>query len=430
MKECESVTSGLHQSFISIHKYCIKRIFIIIIAVISFAVLLLCLLVLQKNQRKDEFDHFQKSHEIKTYFEKLVQAVNESPNLKWKAKYNPFGIRSEKPDILFNKISLNDKSNIIGKKLIDDIYKFHESNHMKQHIRKLNDFPASELPDEFDARKKWPLCSSIHNVPNQGGCGSCYAVAVASVASDRICIATNGTVQVILSSDDIISCCIGCGTCIGGDALKAMIYWVNEGIVTGGRDGCQPYPYDIKCGIPCPLMDFVKNAKMQRCHHKCQNIYYRNDYFNDKHYASIAYTMLPRVLSVTANDNIIVPAVMDYFNTKFINNTKKLLSFHETLEILKKELYLFGPMTMAFPVAEEFLHYENGIYTPYPENGFTDRIVYWHVVRIIGWGYDSDRIFHWIAVNSYGRNWGEYGLFRIDISFLRQFGLEYEAALI
>ncbi|VDN94085.1 unnamed protein product [Brugia pahangi] len=87
-------------------------------------------------------------------------------------------------------------------------------------------------------------------------------------------------------------------------------------------------------------------------------------------------------------------------------------------------------MTMAFPVAEEFLHYENGIYTPYPENGFTDRIVYWHVVRIIGWGYDSDRIFHWIAVNSYGRNWGEYGLFRIDISFLRQFGLEYEAALI
>uniref|UniRef100_A0A1I8EQY0 Peptidase C1A papain C-terminal domain-containing protein n=1 Tax=Wuchereria bancrofti TaxID=6293 RepID=A0A1I8EQY0_WUCBA len=138
-------------------------------------VLLLCLLILfQKNQRKDEFDHFQKSHEIKTYFEKLVQAINESPNLKWKAKYNPFGIRSEKPDIMFNKISLNDKSNIINKKLIDDIYKFHESNLMKQHIRKLSDFPASELPDEFDARRKWPLCPSIHNVPNQGGCGSCY----------------------------------------------------------------------------------------------------------------------------------------------------------------------------------------------------------------------------------------------------------------
>ncbi|EJW77574.1 hypothetical protein WUBG_11516 [Wuchereria bancrofti] len=155
---------------------------------------------------------------------------------------------------------------------------------MKQHIRKLSDFPASELPDEFDARRKWPLCPSIHNVPNQGGCGSCYAVAVAGVASDRICIATNGTVQVILSSDDIISCCISCGACTGGDSLKAMIYWVNEGIVTGGRDGCQPYPYDIKCGIPCPLLEFAKNAKMQRCHHKCQNIYYRNDYFNDKHY--------------------------------------------------------------------------------------------------------------------------------------------------
>lgn len=51
----------------------------------------------------------------------------------------------------------------------------------------------------------------------------------------------------------------------------------------------------------------------------------------------------------------------------------------------------------------------SGIYTPYPESGFTNRIIYWHVVRIIGWGHDNDQIFYWTAVNSYGRNWGEYG---------------------
>lgn len=59
------------------------------------------------------------------------------------------------------------------------------------------------------------------------------AVAVAGVASDRTCIATNGTVQVVLSADDIIACCDGCGDCYGGDPLKALVYWVNEGLVIG-----------------------------------------------------------------------------------------------------------------------------------------------------------------------------------------------------
>lgn len=41
-------------------------------------------------------------------------------------------------------------------------------------FRELASFPAEQLPRNFDAREKWPLCSSIHNVPNQGGCGSCF----------------------------------------------------------------------------------------------------------------------------------------------------------------------------------------------------------------------------------------------------------------
>jgi len=38
----------------------------------------------------------------------------------------------------------------------------------------LEDFPDSKLPRHFDAREKWSLCPSIHQIPNQGGCGSCY----------------------------------------------------------------------------------------------------------------------------------------------------------------------------------------------------------------------------------------------------------------
>lgn len=29
-------------------------------------------------------------------------------------------------------------------------------------------------PTTFDARLEWPLCWTVHQVPNQGGCGSCW----------------------------------------------------------------------------------------------------------------------------------------------------------------------------------------------------------------------------------------------------------------
>ena len=40
--------------------------------------------------------------------------------------------------------------------------------------REIDAFPIGELPRRFDAREKWPLCGSLHHVPNQGGCGACY----------------------------------------------------------------------------------------------------------------------------------------------------------------------------------------------------------------------------------------------------------------
>lgn len=41
-------------------------------------------------------------------------------------------------------------------------------------FREIDAFPTNQLPRRFDSREKWPLCSSLHYVPNQGGCGSCY----------------------------------------------------------------------------------------------------------------------------------------------------------------------------------------------------------------------------------------------------------------
>lgn len=50
-----------------------------------------------------------------------------------------------------------------------------------------------------------------------------------------------------------------------------------------------------------------------------------------------------------------------------------------------------------------------GVFSPFPAANFSDRIVYWHVARLIGWGkYDGDN-HYWLAVNSFGRHWGDDG---------------------
>ena len=41
-------------------------------------------------------------------------------------------------------------------------------------FRELEEFPDNEVPKNFDAREKWPMCPSLNYVPNQGGCGSCF----------------------------------------------------------------------------------------------------------------------------------------------------------------------------------------------------------------------------------------------------------------
>jgi hypothetical protein len=42
-----------------------------------------------------------------------------------------------------------------------------------------------------------------------------------------------------------------------------------------------------------------------------------------------------------------------------------------------------------------------GVYHPFPQEDFEKRIVYWHVVKLIGWNHDHEGRFHWMAVNSW-----------------------------
>ncbi|EYC33277.1 hypothetical protein Y032_0002g700 [Ancylostoma ceylanicum] len=318
------------------------------------------------------------------------------------AKFNKFGVKNRSYGFKYTRNST------AVREVMEQLQTFFDSDAMKRHIQELADYPESSLPTHFDARLKWPHCPSISRIPNQGGCGSCYAVAAAGVASDRACIHSNGTFRASLSEEDILGCCEVCGNCYGGDPLKALVYWVNQGVVTGGRDGCRPYSFDISCGVPCSPQTFFEAEKSRTCIKRCQNIYYQNRYDDDKHFASLAYSLYPRSMTITDSDakdveRAKVPTIIGHFNS----TANPPLSLEQIRTILKKEISLYGPTTMAFPVPEEFLHYSTGVFRP--AEGFQSRIVYWHVVRLIGWGQDDDGSHYWLAVNSFGEHWGDSG---------------------
>lgn len=57
-------------------------------------------------------------------------------------------------------------------------------------------------------------------------------------------------------------------------------------------------------------------------------------------------------------EHVIIPSIIGHFN----QTAPKPLNITQIQRIIQKELYLFGPTTFSFPVTEEFLHYESGLY--------------------------------------------------------------------
>ncbi|VDO12650.1 unnamed protein product, partial [Brugia timori] len=158
--------------------------------------------------------------------QELIDYVNSHQTL-WKAGMNKFNLYSD--TVKYGLLGVNNR-----KKSVE-----HKKN--LSPIRHSNIF----IPESFDARKNWPECASLRNIRDQSSCGSCWAVAAVEAMSDRICITSKGKKQVILSADDLLSCCKTCGFgCFGGEPMAAWKYWVLSGIVTGSdytnHSGCRP----------------------------------------------------------------------------------------------------------------------------------------------------------------------------------------------
>jgi len=247
-------------------------------------------------------------------------------------------------------ISLNENGPlpISQSKSNKEIFNYNYQNKEDGNLNEIEDL--QQLPANFSAFDKWPTC--IHPIRNQMQCGGCWAFAATDTLADRLCIASSGRTNVVLSPQDLISCETDQLGCDGGYIERSWQWLINVGVVTS-----RCFPYSAGYGYVEPCISKCKSSLVIYKKYKASS-YRKFAYIND----------------------------------------------------IKTELFYYGPVETGFLVYLDFMNYASGIY--YKNS---DYLLGGHAVKIIGWGV-SNGIEYWIVANSWGTTWGENGYFRFQIN--------------
>ncbi|XP_038121603.1 cathepsin B-like [Culex quinquefasciatus] len=228
-----------------------------------------------------------------------------------------------------------------------------------------------ELPEQFDARERWPECPSLREIRNQGCCAGCWAISAAETFSDRWCIHSGGKSQFSFGALDLLSCCPKCGEgCSGAGYLgNSWLHWVRGGVASGGpynsNRGCHPYPFDV-CQSPDEQDDAPK------CDLKCQASYNVTNVADDRRFGRIAYRVHPEETAIM------------------------------------EEIFVHGPVQASMDIYYDFKAYRTGVYRHVfgPQDSE-------HAIKILGWGVENG-VKYWLCSNSWGQDWGaDGGFFKI-----------------
>ncbi|KAF5908603.1 tubulointerstitial nephritis antigen-like [Clarias magur] len=234
------------------------------------------------------------------------------------------------------------------------------------------------LPSNFSAAEKWP--GKIHEPLDQGNCAASWAFSTAAVASDRISIQSMGHMTPQLSPQNLISCDRrNQDGCAGGRIDGAWWFLRRRGVVT---EECYPFnpPQQTPAEITrCMMQSRSVGRGKRQATTRCPNGY---SYHNDIYQSTPPY--------------------------RLSSNEKEIM----------KEIMENGPVQAILEVYGDFFVYKTGIYRHTGVSAVSqDRKHGTHSVRITGWGEERDYTGrthkYWIAANSWGKNWGENGYFRI-----------------
>jgi cathepsin B len=241
---------------------------------------------------------------------------------------------------------------------------------------------VSNLPKEFEGRKVWG--KYLSDILDQKECGSCWAFAAASALSDRFNIQSLGGFHITLSPVRIILCDPQGSEFLPSkyedvfsDSFKKFYKQIFEQYGCHGNTLSEAWRYLYVWGAPtieCIPIN-LEYEKEQVCTSVCINKNPIRFYNADHIYA--------------------VPGTKQDGGSEFE---------------VRQEIYKWGPVSTAFEVYPDFYTF-NPLMEIYRWNGQGERLG-GHSVVIDGWGEDNGVQFWWVR-NSWGKNWGIQGYFKM-----------------
>jgi cathepsin B len=261
---------------------------------------------------------------------------------------------------------------------------------------------AMDIPDSFQSAENWPQCAQVINdIRDQSNCGCCWAFGGASAASDRACIASNGTIFAPFSAEDI---CFNANIngCNGGTVHAPWAYIRNWGVVTGNQNLEDiAVDEDLAPSDPFYKQGFCSPFTLPHCHHHGDQ--------GDDPYPAEGEPGCESQSSPKGPTECDASAVGDHAN--FTNDkytfAGTVTAYPRDVATIQTAIMTDGPVEAAFTVYSDFETYESGIYqqTSHVAEGG-------HAIRIVGWGSENGTDY-WTVANSWNPYWGENGYFRI-----------------
>lgn len=314
---------------------------------------------------------------------------------------------------LKNKISANPTNTIVKSQDIN----FDKYATICKKVEKKSNYT---IPKIFNGKDTWK--GLLTEVKNQGKCGSCWAFATTSVLADKFNIQSKGKYIIDLSSTKLLICGKNFETENPLETLRKQIQ-INryENLININIPNIKEYSCYGNTLYNALQYLYLIGTCTEECIPYNSNLGIENEYKKIGDFKNISELPLCNYISGPLGDmcsNFFVSAktgveggtparLYRAYDVYGIPGIKEEGGDEDQIKI---DIYKWGPVISAFKMYPDFYMFDakNDIY----EWDGRGEQVGGHAIEIVGWGEENGRPY-WQIKNSWGKNWGDEGYFKM-----------------